>query len=209
MSLTKRTRQFAARLEVRGPGDKDKNKRTIGGLLVPYGVRARLRSLGAVEVFEQFEAGGMTEYEDGAAYLVSHDHARAVARSPDTLSWSETEEGFHVEATVDTRDPDAAGLVNKIENGVFQGQSVGFIPLRESMEEERNEDGDLQSVTYTVHEWSFFEASAVTFPVYTESDLDLRRRSEIESTIKQDRGVLPQTRARTRRGLLLLARHGD
>ena len=193
----------------RAKGKDGKDEVRVGGLLVPYAREQTLSERMGVTVTEEF-AMNSVEPRDDAVYLLSHDRARPVAslRAGTLVIEQRTSgkaPGVWVRATLDMEDPDARSLVSKVRGEAYGGQSVGFTPLEEDRTEERDEDGNLIKVKYTVRRATMFEASAVTWPAYTDTNvvtLSKRRADEVD---RLARTLPPQLRAQIARAKLGLA----
>ena len=200
--MEKRTRAYESTLEVRGEKDK---KMRVGGLLVPWGRETVLDKRGGVEVVEQFAADSIRPGDHGMFYLLNHDTSRSVASSAaGTMTIDNREDGLYVTANLDMDDPDAQRVYAKARNGSYGGQSIGFRPIKESREEERDEDDNLVRVRYVIREAEMLEASAVAWPAYRDTTLGVRRRAEVDKLISERRGLSPQHLARIERERLAL-----
>lgn len=201
--MKRRIRAFET--EVRASKDKDEKYR-VGGMAVPYDRETVLDRMGGVEVVEKFARDSIRPGDHGVLYLLAHDSSRSVANSAaGTVRLDDREDGMYVTADLDMRDPDAQRVYAKADNGSYGGQSVGFRPIKETREEERDDDGNVTKVRYTVTEAELIEVSAVAFPAYSDTTLGVRRRAEVDELISTRRGLSPQHLARIERERLALS----
>ena len=147
---------------------------TLSGYAVEWDTRSEVYP-GFGEVFkrEAFPKSTLTD----TRYLIKHTGLPLARVKSGTLSIREDEKGLLVEPTLDTRDPDSAGLVIKVERGDVDGQSVGFMMKDGKQKMLYNDDG---TVTREIQQvGKLMEVSAVTFPVHN-SDLQVSQRMKTE-----------------------------
>ena len=136
--------------------------------------------------YEQFAKGSFPEdARDNTAFLVGHGGQPLARVSTETMELKEDKDGLFVMASVDTRDPEAASLVSKVERGDVDGQSVGF-SMRggESVFEYDDDDTVHRTITRV---GKLIEVSAVYNPAYPSSSLgarELRSREVPEDVIE-------------------------
>ena len=187
------TRLFAheAKLEIR-EHNEETNEATVGGLLVPYDTLTRLWGPADDEnagYFEEFAPGSVNFSERGVFFLLGHDSARSVANlSAGTLRGESRNDGFHVEADLDLRDPDSQSLFTKTQRGDFGGLSIGFIPREEDERTEKNKKGKVTKRIFRVTNAEMLEASAVTWPAYRDTTLQARYEEGIRNRREQVSG---------------------
>ena len=123
--------------------------------------------------FERFAEGSFPkDTRDNTAFLVGHGGQPLARVSTDTMKLREDKEGLLVTASVDTRDPEAASIVRKVERGDVDGQSVGFTMRGgESLFEYDDDDTVHRTITRVGR---LIEVSAVYNPAYPSSSLGAR-----------------------------------
>ena len=127
---------------------------------------------------EFFRRGAFPEEtREDTRYLIKHGGLPLARVSSKTLTIREDDKGLLVEPTLDTRDPDSAGLVIKIERGDVDGQSVGFHMRNGTQKFDYSTDGEV--VREITKVGKLVEVSAVTFPVH-DSTLDVQQRMKEE-----------------------------
>ena len=183
----------------------------VGGLLVPWERDTTLADFGDYTVTERFEKDSI-ENADAMFYLVGHQRDRAVASfAAGNMVVEDRADARYVFADVDPDDPDARSLISKVRQRAVVGQSIGFSPLKERRIEHRADDGKLERVEYVIESARMIEASAVTWPAYTDTTLDFRARkaqfAEVQALAKghDPKYVPPQRRARIARARLALS----
>ena len=123
--------------------------------------------------YEQFAKGSFPEdARDDTAFLVGHGGQPLARVSTETMELKEDKDGLFVMASVDTRDPEAASIVRKVERGDVDGQSVGFTMRGgESVFEYEDDDTVRRTITRV---GKLIEVSAVYNPAYPSSSLGAR-----------------------------------
>ena len=131
--------------------------------------------------------------EDEQSLLVGHRGNPIARTGSGSMTLSEDDSELTLEATVDTRDPEALSAAVKVERGDTPGLSVGFYIVSERWDDL---DGDYPS--RTVLEAELIEVSIVAHPAYTSTHVGLRGESsldqdEAEAVLEQARGAAQQT----------------
>ena len=145
------TRGFFTDIEIRSDGDG----RTIHGIVVPYGVTARVRDGGA-PYKESFQRGAfaktLSERRSPVKLLSQHDPHNPIGRAVDLQERSDGLYGaFRVSNTRAANDQ-----LELARDGVLDSFSVGFSPVK-----------DIKRDGVTVRtEVALREVSLVTFPAY-------------------------------------------
>jgi len=116
------------------------------------------------------------------AALWNHDSGMPLARVPDTLHLSEDEKGL-LARIKPTNTSYGRDLVENIRHGVVRKMSFGF----QIEKEEADTSGDKPH--YRILKVKLWEVSPVTFPAYSQTDLQLaddegRARSRLEAALR-------------------------
>ena len=114
-------------------------------------------------------------------FLIKHQGLPLARVKSESLTIREDAKGLLVEPTLDTRDPESAGLVVKVERGDVDGLSVGFTMRGGKDNKKFNGDGSVTREILQVGR--LLEVSAVTFPVHTSS---LSVREQMKHELPED-----------------------
>ena len=126
--------------------------------------------------FTESIAPGAPESLDDVRFLIGHDRrGLALARSPNTMSLEETDDGLAFTATLDLRHPDSQRAYYSILRGDTTGISIGFYPLEETIR--RDPDGN-EPTHYTVVKLLLLEASLVNWPAYESGTVEVASGDE-------------------------------
>lgn len=172
--MTALTRAFAADLSIRA----DRDGRTVTGLVVPFGVPARV-SDGGPAYEEKFARGAfaktIAERGDRVKLLLQHNSSEPIGRA--TLL-REDAAGLYGEFRVSAV-PAGEQALELVRDGVIDSFSVGFTPIKHS------KDGAVTVRT----EVRLREASLVTFPAYDGARV-LALRAALAGLPEEDREEL-------------------
>ncbi|MCC0638377.1 MULTISPECIES: HK97 family phage prohead protease [unclassified Clostridioides] len=176
-----RNRQFNA--EFRAVEDTENNKKTIIGRPVVYDKKA---NLGYFE--EIIERGALNGADLSDVFLfVNHDIskiplARSKKDSESTMRIKIDNEGLSIEADLDIENnSDAKNLYSAIKRGDITGMSFMF-----SVGDEEWENIDSDFPTRRIKKISSIaEVSAVCFPIYSETEINARDRTDLENARKK------------------------
>lgn len=102
-----------ARAEIRA----DPDKRTIGGIIMPYGRVSPSHR-------ERFLPGALRAAPRGLVHVL-HDRSRPVAGWPDSVELRETAAGLEAEIRLDDT-PEARAALDGVQSGALAGFSVEF-----------------------------------------------------------------------------------
>jgi HK97 family phage prohead protease len=163
------SREFAADLEIRSDG----SGRTIHGIVVPFGVTARVSDDGHRSYDEMFQRGAFTktlkEQRQPVRLLSHHNSTRPIGVATEMR---EDGPGLYGAFKVSkTRDGD--DQLEMARDGVFGGFSVGFTPVKHVVENE---------VTVRT-EVGLRETSLVTFPAYADAMIAGVRASDVADIV--------------------------
>lgn len=156
--------RFAKRqIEVR---EIDEDKKTIGGLAVPYGEVSS--DMGFTEIIEPGAFDGSLK-NDVIKCLWSHESSRVLGSTKNkTLRLENKSDGIHFENDLpDTQTGKEAQVL--IERGDVDGVSFGFYAI----EDEWN-DKDKNNIIRTIKKGELIEISPVAFPAYPQTGVSLR-----------------------------------
>jgi HK97 family phage prohead protease len=105
--------------------------------------------------------------------LINHNADLVLGRTKaGTLRLTEDDNGLHFDC--DTPDTQAArDLLTSIKRGDVDQCSFGFFVRKQKWSEEEDERGD-PMIVRELHAVELFDVSAVTFPAYTQTSVDLR-----------------------------------
>ena len=153
-------------------------ERTIKGLAIPWDTPTRLFG----KVWEEFARGSIdpavasaTETFPYSARLnLAHDSARSVANvDAGTLAFFDAEDGLRFEATVDTRDSDAADMVVKVERGDYTDVSIEF-DMSEGYREERVEQEDGKVLYRVLETPKLWGAAVLAMGAYPTTEVEAK-----------------------------------
>jgi hypothetical protein len=160
-------------LEARGytrdvSADTDDDIMTISGLGSPYDQVTRIE--GWFEEWDEQLAvgawrGAITRANADIVSTMNHDLNNLIARTPDTLTLTDDDEGLHYEAIVNPDDPNAVGIHARVARGDVTGSSVWFRVEKETWEEP-SEDNDLEVPLRTILRADLYEVGPVVFPAF-------------------------------------------
>lgn len=128
---------------------------------------------------ERIAPGAFSKSLDDVVFLWSHDYDRPLARTTSgTLTLrDEGRMGLWFSANLDIANPDAALAYSSIGRRDTRGMSFGFRPTKETWIEPEDYN---QLPERTILEAELFEISAVIWPAYPQSDVDV-----VRSTVSQ------------------------
>ncbi len=118
---------------------------------------------------ETIKPGAFTKtLKDGAdvRFLINHDGLPLARTKSGTLKLSEDSKGLHMEAELDHRNSLASDLANSIERGDLDQMSFAFEPVRQAWTKDYTERDIIEA--------KLFDVSAVTYPAYSDTSIDLR-----------------------------------
>jgi HK97 family phage prohead protease len=146
MNIERRTAPVV--LEVREDG------RTLAGLAVPYGKRAKIGNY-----FETFAPGAFADTEPSAVPLLAQ-HDRDILPIGRAISLAETGAGLEAEIRVSKT---AAGddVLELVRDGAATGLSVGFVPVEDAWNRDRTEVERRRA--------HLVELSITAFPAYADA----------------------------------------
>lgn len=102
----------------------------------------------------------------------NHDPNYIIADTANgTLTLREDVRGLHVQATLDTNDPDVNKVVAKIKSGLIRGMSFGFVAGRENQKLERRQNGVLRRLSGFK---KLLDVGPVVGPAYSGTDVAIR-----------------------------------
>lgn len=104
--------------------------------------------------------------------LINHDANLVLGRTPKTLRLDEDETGLRFDCDTPDTQP-ARDLLTSIERGDISQCSFGFYVRKQKWSEEEDEKGNPMLVR-ELHKVDLFDVSAVTFPAYPQTSVDLR-----------------------------------
>jgi len=134
-------------------------------------------------------------------FLVNHDFSGIpLARSRrntknSTMRLSIEDDGVHMEADLDQKNPKANELFSAVERGDVSGMSFAFIVGEDSWE---NLDSDYPKRTIrSIAE--IMECSAVTWPAYESTSISARSLESGKASLEEARAALDNARKRSER----------
>ena len=98
----------------------------IAGLILPYGEKAKLAGF-----TEEFKPGAFANLPTDLILNRQHDRAQPLARTPDSVTLTETDQGIQIEADLSKTQP-AREALEEVRAGILRGFSVEFRALRDS-----------------------------------------------------------------------------
>ena len=124
---------------------------------------------------ESVAPGAFSETLDGdIRALIDHETMYVLGRNQaGTLELREDDKGLWGSILINPNDQDAMNLYSRVERGDVNQCSFGFDILSE--ETEFRENGD---VHWTIKEVRLYEVSVCTFPAYSETQVDARRKDK-------------------------------
>jgi len=146
-------------LEVREDG------RTLAGMAVPYGKRAKIGTY-----FETFAPGAFADTEPSAVPLLAQ-HDRDVLPIGRAISLTETDAGLEAEIRVSKT---AAGddVLELVRDGAATGLSVGFVPVEDAWNRDRTEVERRRA--------HLVELSVTAFPAYEDARILAVRTAAVD-----------------------------
>ena len=124
---------------------------------------------------ESVAPGAFSKTLDGdIRALIDHETMYVLGRNQaGTLELREDDKGLWGSILINPNDQDAMNLYSRVERGDVNQCSFGFDILSE--ETEFRENGD---VHWTIKEVRLYEVSVCTFPAYSETQVDARRKDK-------------------------------
>lgn len=171
MSKGIEVRTSAARFEVRAAADGAADVRTLAGHAAVFGNETVIMDTWR----EVIEPGAFDDVlGDDCVFLMDHEGAPMARTTGDTLRLSVDDRGLAFEADLATAEPDACGLISKIERRTISQMSFGFVAdLDGGVVWTRGENGmlPLRSIRKVSR---LFDVSAVTWPAYDATGVSVR-----------------------------------
>ena len=113
--------------------------------------------------------------------LINHDSGLVLGRTKSgTLELRVDEHGLWGRVKVNPNDQDAVNLYERVKRGDVDQCSFGF-----TIEEQRTEWGEDDSVHVTLMKVTLYEVSVVTFPAYEDTSVEARKRDLEELRAKR------------------------
>ncbi len=141
-------------------------------------------------VTESFARGAFADAMKDVRWMIQHRGLALARQGAGTMVLSEQDpDGLRYFSAMDPRDQDAVTLGAKVERGAVNGASIGFT-LRGGEEELiHKEDGTHHYRVTKCGE--LFEVSAVTFPQYEDTSVQLANRSRFRDAFEPIPRALP------------------
>ena len=189
--------------EVRATNEENKN--TVEGVPIVFGRSTDIS--GRWE--EEIEAGAIDlEALKDVRFLVNHDtNGIPLARSRNnnvnsTMRLTIEQDGVHMAADLDEKNPKAVELLSAIERQDISGMSFMFIVDGDRWE---NLESDYPK-RYITHISQIFEVSAVTWPAYEQTSINARSLESGKASLESAREALESAKKRSERIAELNAR---
>lgn len=161
----------------------DSGAERFSGLASPFGVRAPIGNPKTWGFFEEFAPGAYTKtlQEGDQRMLIDHDSYYVVSRvSAGTLALAQSKRGLETDSALDVELSYVRDLKANLRNGNITGMSIGFYVIKDAWSvievEEVDDEGKTrfyEAELRTVLETRLLECSAVTFPVFVDTEAEL------------------------------------
>lgn len=189
--------------EVRASNEENRN--TVEGVPIVFG---RSTDIGGWWE-EEIEEGAIDlEALKDVRFLVNHDtNGIPLARSRNnnansTMRLTIEQDGVHMAADLDEKNPKAVELLSAIERQDISGMSFMFIVDGDRWE---NLESDYPK-RYITHISQIFEVSAVTWPAYEQTSINARSLESGKASLESARKALESAKKRSQRIAELNAR---
>jgi hypothetical protein len=189
-------RNFLNAVEIRKKDDSD--KLFLAGVPIVFNKKTDISGLWEESIDP--EAVDEDTLKD-VRFLVNHDfNMIPLARSRrntknSTMRLSIEEDGVHMEADLDEKNPKALELNSAVERGDVSGMSFAFLVDGDKWEDL---DSDYPKRTIT-HIAEIFEVSAVTWPAYEQTSISARSLESGKASLEEARAALDNARKRSER----------
>ena len=129
---------------------------------------------------------------DDVKFLLNHRGLPIARTKSGTLRLSEDQRGLAFRAELDPSDPDVQRLLPKVRRGDLNEMSCGFGVADRADEKWTRDNGEMVRSLFKV---SLFDVSAVSFPAYPQTDLNMRSFYEAQMKALEETGEAPPEQA--------------